>query len=446
MHWTIPYDSADSTLYDRLTGRAFMWGSDTIELDEWWGSGSTERLLFQVVDSGEFVSVNGELDPVARMSIPPGERFIGPDGRYILVRECSGCEPGDRFHLLSPEVSSGAPTATWTLPWQADPHLGPGSYRLDLLERGIMAITGAEDGSCRVAHFDLRGALVTDLSVKCFGAEERWYPAFDYPDASPDGRLLAVPTAGVIDPLPYSSAEVWTISIIEIATGDELLRVKGAAAPWPDLLGRADVWLADSSGIVVGTTLGERIVLVDGQWLPTPGTPSLVHPDLFVSTAGLTAYGDPVEGEHPRIYVRDQQGVVRASLAFGSSSNPLLDFTPAADYTGPRWGQNRNVLVYTTAGVLYESVEVILPPLPPVIERPPFDDRLLVEGVDDRCVDLHREPSLEAVAATCLPKGALALADDFFHTWLHVRTGYNIEGWARTDHLRWHSDGVRLEE
>ena len=29
---------------------------------------------------------------------------------------------------------------------------------------------------------------------------------------------------------------------------------------------------------------------------------------------------------------------------------------------------------------------------------------------------------------------------------MHVRTDGGIEGWAHADYLRWHSDGVRLEE
>lgn len=30
--------------------------------------------------------------------------------------------------------------------------------------------------------------------------------------------------------------------------------------------------------------------------------------------------------------------------------------------------------------------------------------------------------------------------------WMHIRTEDGVEGWAHADYLRWHSDGVRLEE
>ena len=53
----------------------------------------------------------------------------------------------------------------------------------------------------------------------------------------------------------------------------------------------------------------------------------------------------------------------------------------------------------------------------------------------------------------CLPDGTVAEIDDFelgFSSeepnWMHIRTEDGLEGWAHADYLRWHSDGVRLEE
>ena len=80
------------------------------------------------------------------------------------------------------------------------------------------------------------------------------------------------------------------------------------------------------------------------------------------------------------------------------------------------------------------------------IERPPFDDRLLVRVVVDTCLNLREAPSLTATILTCLPNGTVGETDDFQSTWFHIRTDDGLEGWASAEYLRWHSDGVRLEE
>ena len=88
-------------LYDRHTGRTYELDSSAVEFDRWWGTGPGERLLFRLASSGAFVAMDADLRPVARLDLPPGERFTSPDGGYILIRECVECEPGDRFHLVT---------------------------------------------------------------------------------------------------------------------------------------------------------------------------------------------------------------------------------------------------------------------------------------------------------------------------------------------------------
>ena len=92
-------------------------------------------------------------------------------------------------------------------------------------------------------------------------------------------------------------------------------------------------------------------------------------------------------------------------------------------------------------------------PLDPVIEFPPFDDRLRVEVVAATCLNLREEPTLDAAILACLPHGTVAETDDYNSWWwsdetgwMHLRADDGIEGWASAEHLRWHSDGVRLEE
>ena len=91
------------------------------------------------------------------------------------------------------------------------------------------------------------------------------------------------------------------------------------------------------------------------------------------------------------------------------------------------------------------------PPLAPVIESPPFEDRLQVEVVVDTCLRLREEPSLSSTVLNCLANGTVLDTDDYAldyynaHPFMRVRTADGREGWASADYLRWRSDGVELE-
>ena len=74
---------------------------------------------------------------------------------------------------------------------------------------------------------------------------------------------------------------------------------------------------------------------------------------------------------------------------------------------------------------------------------------MLVEVVVDTCLNLREAPSLTAPILRCLSNGAVAETDDFViypQPWMHLVTDDGLEGWASAEYLRWHSDGVRLEE
>ena len=115
-----------------------------------------------------------------------------------------------------------------------------------------------------------------------------------------------------------------------------------------------------------------------------------------------------------------------------------------------RWGSTSSELrVYT--GIYYEDATLGRFSRDALIARPLFDsdDPLLVEVVVDTCLNLREEPSLDAPVLTCLPNGTVAEvaeADDGRSSWFHIRTDDGLEGWASAEYLRWHSDGVRLEE
>lgn len=227
---------------------------------------------------------------------------------------------------------------------------------------------------------------------------------------------------------------VTVISIFEAATGEELLRIRGAGQPeWQwDLSG---VWLADSSGVVVGTALGNRIATIEARWEVAPGLPAPDTPNLFMD--GPT--------------VRDRSGRVEATLEFGPPTREIRGIPN--DWV--QWGGTSSRLRVRT-GIFYEAADFSEYPSEAVIERSPFDDQLLVEVVVDTCLNMREEPRLDAPILTCLPHGAVAILAALDHdgywdvyrwpAWMHIRTEDGVEGWAHADYLRWHSDGVRLEE
>ena len=146
-----------------------------------------------------------------------------------------------------------------------------------------------------------------------------------------------------------------------------------------------------------------------------------------------------------------------ASLSFGRPSAPLPHLPGEWPLVLDRrydWGATSGTLRVGTAirrqEVWNEWGGSGPPPLVPVIERPPFDDRSLVEVVVDTCHDVREHPQHDAPIVACLPNGTIAEMDDFVpsfaRNWMHIRTADGLEGWAGAHYLRWHSDGVRLEE
>lgn len=119
------------------------------------------------------------------------------------------------------------------------------------------------------------------------------------------------------------------------------------------------------------------------------------------------------------------------------------------------------------------SFSVLLPLLPPGIQTPPFDERLLMAvTTGETCAGLREEPSAEATQTACLPDGTvvellasdgvesyadgypvtIASDPDYFvwgqpdcrygsgHdacVWLHVRDTEGADGWMFADSLRW---------
>ena len=422
--------AGQGTLHDRHTGRTYAWDRGSIEFDRWWGTGPDERLLFRLASSGAFVAMDAGMRPVARFTLPPGERFTSPNGGYILVRECVECEPGDRFHLVHLENEANPEVLSWVLPWKTVRYRKSGGipYRIDLLDDLVVFVADTGSGTCRVVRYDLGGALLSDSTIPC------WHPwpvssgGVGLPRISPDGHLVAGATSGYRAEAGYGDLPaIAAVSVFDAVTGGEAVRVKSASAPWFEI-GLTDVWLADSSGIVVGTHRDPRIVTTDGAWKQAPdpwiralGRPAPDDPDLFV------AYDSAILATQP--VVVNQRVEVQARLSFGRPSAPIPEYPDAALilYERADWGAASTALRVRT--VFFHTQEpdggYAPPPLAPVIERPPFDDRLLVEVVVDTCLNLREEHALDASILACLPNGAVAenVPTDYYVMELAERPG-----------------------
>ena len=407
-----------------------------------WGSGGDERLVFWLKTIDAYVVVDASMEPVAQFArgAHMGALWpLGTNGRYVALHEHNHHgNPSDElsfFDLGAERSLTIAPSARQVLHGLRQ-HSGGGWFGGIATEvaDGGMTVTIPRAESCRMFRYSVDGTLLSDRLLPC------WNGGSSLTDISPDGRMAAIATSGIA----HTSAldqfyGVTVISIFDAATGEELLRIKGAAQPW-DSRGLSDLWLADSSGIVVRTSLGNRIVTLDGRWEPSFGFPA-------PNDAGLFADGTTV---------RDRQGRVLASLAFspGSSGDGASD-----PWAG--WGSTSRELRVNAASA-YAPGWASMPS--PVIERPPLDDRLLFEVTYAGCLNLRSDPSSSAAVVTCLPRRATAEAIDYHIervdqdgdgwssraerrvTWMHLRTPDGLEGWASAEYLRWHSDGVRLEE
>ena len=447
-----------TALYDRRSGRAYRLNGLPVG---WWGYGSDERLLVLVSSPDAYVILDGDLQPVAHFRLPAGERLTSPEGSYILVRPY---RQDAGFYLLNLEDETNPRAHTLELPWEPDHHRELG-VRLHIEPlNSVVVFVGMSDSACHVTRYDLDGALLSDRTFPC-GSMVAWSESDRY-RVSPDGRLIAIPTfSGSLD---WEYGYGWSpsgmgMSIFNAATGVEVMRVLGAHPSWigDESETRGDVWLADSSGIIVDTSYGRRVVGLDAEWELAPGWASPDDPDLFFDHRLWTP--------RSRFVALNSDGNEHAHLSFGPPSAVI----PESDgglvlVKRPTWGARSDTLrvwnSYFHVLAWYEYYP-LPPPMRPVIERPPFEDRLLVEVVADTCLNVRQDASPDASTLACLAHGTIAETDNFLHersgviqtfrainasvrplTWMHIRTEDGVEGWAHADYLRWHSDGVRLEE
>ncbi len=253
---------------------------------------------------------------------------------------------------------------------------------------------------------------------------------------SPDGRWLAWDEV-LVD-------LVHTVVVADAATLAPRLRVVGAGLCFPDY-GSGD-WLADSSGLIVSTRAGYRILTLDGELTPAPTFRSPAgEPMPFPSEplpapdrSGLFAIG--------RRAVVDAAGRPVAVAALGVSSE--LGQPADLDPWGLDSSELRLALPHLGHGGKCGEVEYVVPT---EVQWAPFNAPVLTVALPaGECADLRAAPGANGEVLACLAGGtrlALAPAAELAPLegtlsyltasvawgdglWLHVRAPGGQEGWV----------------
>lgn len=390
-----------------------------------------------------------------------------PDGRSLLLFD------GEAFHAIG--LDRGAVTAVrWPAgmaPFGASSDGDASEYHIGVFSSGDgFAVIGRdtrEDATCRVVRYDWAAQVLSDASFACAGDIWDGKP-WQGPYLSPDGRRIAAITLTkrVSGVFTGSLPRLTAVSVFDAVTGDALFRVKGAF--WDLLKVRTlssfkiyphTLWLPHSEGLVVRTVARDRIVTADGRWSPLPNT--------LQNRRFVPGPGEPLRFLLSNLTVADSAGTVLASVGVEIDS-------PWGISVASRWGATNNEVFFSVHDNCCGSLTILRSVLPPVIERPPFDDRLLLRVVaDGTCLNIRDEPLTESARVTCLPDGSIvetvesqqshsgrwfeegartryefgegthtAISDSGCSrgqscVWLRVRSDDGAEGWALSDYLRW---------
>ena len=422
-------DEVRGVLHDRETGRTFSWDQAALRFSYagWVG----EAIVFERLDGDadadvtSYVAVDASMDPETEFAIPADwflDDVLLEDG--LLLAWSSGL-----LHIL--DIDSGDRV-------MLDPG---GSYHTARTGEGFALVDsrhpeGNGAHTCRILRYDLSGDLQSDVSVSCFvGTYARVH-------LSPDARLFATLT-NVVGCCGWWGASGFypaplVLSIFDAATGDELMKVAGATFAG---------WLADSSGLVVETVRGRRVLGIDGGWISLPerlpsGTlhPSPTDPTRFI-------HANPFRGSRPTVAVVDMSDQVLASANL-----------QAVPVWGLSWSASgHEVFFHNQQGRQQGAPGTIVPVLQPAIQVPPFDDSLTAEVVVDTCLNVRAEATTESEIVVCLPPERVVelvahptdgyvvegpcIEDeedlDGRCVWVHVLTEDGEEGWAYSDFLRW---------
>lgn len=377
--WLIFYQYPWVYLTDRTSGATYRWPDGALALVAARG----DHLLFQ---SDRQVWLSGpDLKRRVTLPVPTGEKiYLGgafaPDGTSLIVNG------GDAVYLV--DTATGATRK-----------VGEGVMRLD--DTGDQWVTFERGGKLYRYGFD--GKVIAELAGTG--------------TPSPDGKWVAT-NLTLLDALPAVE--------VSAAGGDPRFRLLSS-----DTCNAVDsTWKADSSGLVVNTADGIRLLRTSGDLEPIPG----------VDPARKRADVIPAPDRADRLALNqttvvDGSGRVLAEIKLGQHVYPGR-FSP--------WGYSSDELRMTTptGGKGYFCYELVFPPR---LERGPFssDVRLKVGLPAADCTNLRTGFHTDAPVVVCVPGGStvslapvagtMPVTEGLPETWAHVRTADGKTGWIRVD-------------
>ncbi len=426
-------------LHNRLTGQTHTWDPNVLSLTGGWrvltvaGQSSQESLIFYHTAAEAFVVVDGSLRLLAQFSLPKGEveRLRRAQEAVVGVHRSGSVvlRGEDQLYLVDLTLTgegSLSPSATWPLPLVGKAW-SEGFVRFEPFREGFALRSG-----CNIARYGLDGTFLSD----------RWYDCMDgYADLSPDGRYVAAATVGAPEPDYYgliASPGVLVSSVFDAATGEEFFRIRGDRPSWRTT--GTDVYLS---------TQGWR-ASIEGIWIEAPASETgaqAPQPGQFPGYPRLVPVYEGDDFGRDRLIVTSEDGRVLGSVDFVGTRRilGLRDSWFGWDEAGRELRVDLSLAYEAYKGRDDRGPERIL--LTPVIEHAPFDDHLLLEVVGDTCADLRESASSSATLLACITGGELVRTDDVYYwtgEWIHLRTDDGLEGWAKTEHLRWAGDGISL--
>lgn len=477
-------------LHDRGAGRTFVWDDSLVlhvpglvvrssigPLD---GTlALNEHVIF--AKGNHYAVVNPAMAAVAWFELdePAGsgaQWWADPNGDYLLLRANHG--------VYSISLLEGS--------WKKVELPPIDNVHVRILDDGrgfILSSSRRDWSSCRIAAYSWAGRVLSGVLVPCTPGVPGGI------DISPDGKFVATltrvvpevhagPRARTGDYSYYSNLMV--TSLFDATTGEELLRARGVAPShgWFDRVRHeGSSWLADSSGLVVNTRDSTRVLGVDGSWagvfplgfmLPAPDNPARFDRP---STIGAFGHDDCArlltepksQGGWCLLPSATVVGSDRQVIAALRGTLQVASVNAAASICCNRtsWGlTSRELRLHLDERDAWLNLRD-QPILPPQIELPPFEDRLLLQvATTGPCLHLREAPLAESASLNCLPAGSLVevapgpddgeagwryglsvhrnssgcTADHEGYDacyWIHVRTDEGLGGWTMSDSLRW---------
>jgi len=411
-------------LVDRKMGATWRWDATRFRLLL---AGERGSLFAEVaggeartrVDSGRVVWADSDMRTVYTFTLPGDEpsirgALLAPGGEKAAVMLRHG-----ELVLLDLVSGSSRTLAAWDLVPEAWPSVQPSGDRLLVT---IIRSSGAQMPTPpgwdeRVILLDWDGKTVADIAVPGTRAS-----------FSPDGRWMTW------EEWPADWLAPMTV-VADAATLEPRLRAFGVTTCFATMSSGGRRWLSDSSGLVVDTSDGYRLLTVEGE---LRALPALSRPDWRGEPQ--PAPDDPDLFALGRIAVSDGAGTRQLGIALEGYVTP---------YHLDPWGRDST------------EMRFVLPPKPgggACGERPPMEAAvqvpagpmpeypLVVDGVEG-CLPLH--PGAYGTEEACLPNGtrltvyrrtdhsAVNWYMQTWHLWVETEDGLIGEISLEGNPLRW---------